>query len=220
MPTHFHQELEQLKLKVLEMAAYAERSAEKAMRAYFERDAALAASVIESDSRINLMDHEIDEFCLRLLALEQPLAVDLRFIVGSMRATVHLERVGDQAVHIAERAILLSQRPPLPPNPRLEELAALSREMLKASIVAYNNGDPDLAQRVCNMDARSDELSVKVLKDLVDYMLKDSPAIERSVHAILLARSMERIGDLATNVAENAIFITRGVNFKHNCHAF
>lgn len=220
MPTHFHQELEQLKLKVLEMAAYAERSAEKATRAFFERDAELAAEVIESDSRINLMDHEIDEFCLKLLALEQPMAVDLRFIVGSMRTTVHLERVGDQAVNIAERAILLSQRPPLPLNRHLEELSSLAREMLKASIVSYNNGDPELAQRVCNMDARTDELSVKVLKDLVDYMLRESPAIERSVHTILLARSLERIGDLATNVAENAIFITRGVNFKHNCHAF
>ncbi len=214
---HLDQELVSLRMQVLEMAAYAEKSLEKALESLFERNTDLAQEVIDMDKNINKLECDIDEDSLRLLALAQPVARDLRFIVGAMRMIVNIERVGDEAVNIAERSLLLSLRPPLPFNHMLEDLAALCLEMFRTAIRAFKDDDPDLAQRVCDMDYRANELDLSVLKRLMDYMLKETPAIERSVHTILSSRSMERIGDLATNVAECVIFIKKGVNIKHRC---
>ena len=213
----FEKELGELRLKVLEMAAYSEKAMEGALRSLLERDPDLAQKVIDRDTEINRLECEIDENSLQLLALAQPVAVDLRFVVGCMRMIVNLERIGDEAVNIAERALLLSNRPALPFNQKLEELSKVSMEMLRSAITAFKDDDAEIAQRVCDMDNRADELDVAVLKDLIDFMLKETPAIERSVHTILTARSMERIGDLATNIAESVIFIVRGVDIKHHC---
>lgn len=154
---------------------------------------------------------------LRLLALAQPVARDLRFIVGSMRMIVNLERIGDEAVNIAERALLLSHRPALPFNHVLEQLSDVSMEMYRTSLKAFKDDDVDLAQVVCDRDARANDLDLTILKKLIDYMLKETPAIERSVHTILTSRSMERICDLSTNIAESVIFVIKGVNIKHHC---
>ncbi len=215
--THLEQELVSLRLQVLEMAAYAEKALEKALQSLLERNTDLAQEVIDMDRNINKLECDIDEGSLRLLALEQPVAKDLRFVVGIMRIIVNLERVGDEAVNIAERALLLSLRPPLPFSHVLEDLANVSLEMLRSAIKALKDEDPDIAQRVCDMDYRANELDLSVLKKLIDYMLQETPAIERSVHTILASRSMERVGDLSTNVAESVIFIVKGVNIKHRC---
>ncbi len=215
--THLEQELVNLRMQVLEMAAYAEKALEKATQALLERNTELAQEVIDMDRNINQLECDIDERSLRLLALAQPVAKDLRFIVGCMRMNVNLERVGDEAVNIAERALLLSLRPALPFNHLIEELSETTIEMFRSAMKAFKDEDSELAQHVCDMDTRANELDLSVLKKLIDYMLKEAPAIERSVHTILASRSMERTGDLATNLAESVIFIIKGVNIKHRC---
>jgi phosphate transport system protein len=215
MESRFREELEQLKMMILQMAALADSALEKAMRALFERDAELANEVIEGDQQINLLEVDIDRYSLRLLALGQPLARDLRFIVGCMRISVDLERVADQAVNVAESALFLSSRPPLPHNSNLEQLAETATDMLRTAIAAFVLGNADEARDVCQMDDTADELNVAILKGLLDYMVGEVPAVERSVQTIIAARSLERVADQATNIAESVIFIVQGVNIKH-----
>jgi len=215
MESRFREELEQLKMMILQMAALADSALDKAMRALFERDAELANEVIQGDQQINLLEVDIDRYSLRLLALGQPLARDLRFIVGCMRISVDLERVADQAVNVAESALFLSSRPPLPHNSNLEQLAETATDMLRTAIAAFVLGNADEARDVCQMDDTADELNVSILRGLLDYMVGEVPAVERSVQTIIAARSLERVADQATNIAESVIFIVQGVNIKH-----
>lgn len=217
MEQHFDKELDKLRMQVLEMAAHAEKSMELAVRALLERNTELASKVIDSDQEINRYECSIDALSLRLLALAQPVAKDLRFITGIMRIIVNLERVGDQAVNVAERALILSHRPALPFSPELEELSAHVLEMLRAAIKAFKDDDTELSERVCDMDSKANQLDLAIIKKLINYMLDESPAIERSVHTILASRCMERVGDLSTNIAESVIFIIKGVDIKHRC---
>lgn len=219
MESRFHQELEKLKMTVLRMAALTEMALEKALESYFARDIELAKQVIEQDQTINLLEIEIDKDCLRLLALDQPLAGDLRFIVGCLRIAVDLERIADQAVNIAERTVFLSGRPPLPPNPNMEQLAETAMDMLKTVISAFVNGNTDQAYDVCQMDDTADELNAAILKNQINYILNEVPAVERSVQTIIAARCIERAADQATNIAESVIFIVKGVNIKHHCES-
>jgi phosphate transport system protein len=218
MESRFHQEMEQLKRTILEMAALTETAMERAVKAFMERDMDLAQQVIDGDREINLLEVEVDRHSLRLLALDQPMARDLRFIVGSMRIAVDLERIADQAVNIAQRAQFLSKRPPLPPNPSVDELAQTALDMLKMVISAFVAQNADMAVDVCRMDDTADELNYKILKELLAYMTTERPAIERSVQTIIVARCFERAADQATNIAESVIFIIKGVNIKHHCH--
>ncbi|MFO7597251.1 MAG: phosphate signaling complex protein PhoU [Desulfocurvibacter africanus] len=217
METHFHHQLETLKLRVLEMGALADKAVEKALRALAERNYVLAEEVMEGDARVNELQCEVDERSLRLLALDQPMAKDLRFIVGSIHIVTNLERAGDQAVNIAERAVLFAQRQPLDRYPVFDELAEITLDMLRKALQAYNTGDTELAAQVCAMDARADTLNLKVLKHYIEFMIQESRAVERAVHMIILGKCLERIGDLATNVAEYVQFIVKGVNVKNSC---
>ncbi|NLI80527.1 MAG: phosphate signaling complex protein PhoU [Deltaproteobacteria bacterium] len=217
MQSRFHQEIQALKITILQMAALTERAVEKAVRAFLERDSQLAEEVIDGDREINLLEVEIDRHCLRLLALDQPMARDLRFIVGSMRICAELERIADQAVNVAQRAQFLANRPPLPPNPFMERLSETAIDMYKTVIASFMSENPDQATEVCQMDDTADEYNVKVLKSQLDYMVREVPAVERSVQTIIAARCLERIADGATNIAESVIFIVRGVNIKHHC---
>ncbi|MFP3869420.1 MAG: phosphate signaling complex protein PhoU [Syntrophobacteria bacterium] len=215
--SHFHQELEQLRLKVIHMAALTERALANALESLFQRNSELAGEVIGNDQHINSLELEIDRIVLKLLALDQPMARDLRFILGSMRACVNLERLADQAVNIAERALYLNQRAPLPHQPAVEQLATTSMDMLKTAISAFINQNPVQAEEVCRMDNEADELNVKILRHFIDYMVSEVRAVERAVHTIIIARCLERTGDLSTNIAEAVIFIVDGVNVKHHC---
>ncbi|NTV42256.1 MAG: phosphate signaling complex protein PhoU [Syntrophobacteraceae bacterium] len=217
MESRFHQEIQQLKMNILQMAALTERALEKSVQALLRRDIQTAQEVIDGDREINLLEVEIDRHCLRLLALDQPMARDLRFIVGSMRICTDLERIADQAVNVAERAQFLSNRPPLPPNPYMERLSETAIDMYKTVIGAFINENSDQATEVCQMDDTADEYNVKVLKSQLDYMVREVPAVERSVQTIIAARCLERIADGATNIAESVIFINKGVNIKHHC---
>ncbi len=217
METRFQQEMRQLKMTILRMAALSENALKNAVRALFERNIPLADQVVAGDQEINLLEVAVDRHCLRLLALEQPMARDLRFIIGCMRIAVDLERVADQAVNVAQRAQFLSARPQLPPNQALEQLAATALDMLSSVISAFINENVSQAADVCQMDDNADELNVQVLKDLLDYMVHEVPAVERSVQTIIAARCLERAADQATNIAESVIFIVKGVNVKHHC---
>lgn len=219
MESRFHQELDKLKMAILRMAALTESALENAFKSFFSRDIELAKEVIQKDQEINVLEVDIDKYSLRLLALDQPMARDLRFIVGSMRIAVDLERIADQAVNIAERTIFLASRPPLPPNPAMEQLAETSLDMLKTVIAAFVNGNTDQAYDVCQMDDTADELNASILKSQITYILDQVPAVERSVQAIIAARCMERAADQATNIAESVIFIVKGVNIKHHCES-
>jgi len=214
---HFSKKLEDLKVKVLRMAALSESAIHKAIRAYLENDADLAEEVIVGDDIINDMEDAIDNFSLELLALDQPMAVDLRTIVGAQRITVNLERLGDEAVNLAHRAIFLSTRPPLPHNPKMESLATTVKTMLSDALKAYVDDDVSLAGRVCRMDDKADDLNIAILRQFVSEMVSESRIVERGVHAIIGARHLERVGDLATNVAESVVFIVEGTSMKHSC---
>ena len=217
MESRFHQELEALRMMILKMAALTERALEKSIQAFKERNVQLADEVIEDDREINMLEVDVDRQSLRLLALDQPMARDLRFIIGCMRIAVDLERVGDQAVNIAQRAQFLSSRPPLPPNPAMEQLGEVALDMIKTVIQAFVNDNSEQAREVCQMDDAADDLNVRILKDLLEYMTHETPAVERSVQTIITARCLERVADQATNIAESVIFISKGVNIKHHC---
>lgn len=213
----FHQELDKLKQNLLHMAALTERALDRAMNAFLERDSDLAQDVIEYDEEINLLEVEIDRLSLRLLALDQPMARDLRFIVGCMRICSDLERIADQAVNISERTLFLNQRSPLPHQHTIEGLGKVSQEMLNKVLQAFVDQDVEKAREVCMMDDDADDLNVKNLRGMIDYMLNEVRAVERAVHMIILSRCLERAADHATNIAESVIFIVDGVNIKHMC---
>ncbi len=215
METRFHQELEELKQTLLRMASLTERAMEKALRALFERDLECAKVVIENDHEINLLEVHVDRTILKLLALAQPMARDLRFIVGCLRISVDLERIGDQAVSISHRARYLTNRPPLPASPAMQQLAGISMDMLRVALSAFANENVEQALDACHMDDEADNLNIQVLKDLMDHMVNDTPAIQRAVQTIITARCLERVADHATNIAESVFFIARGENIKH-----
>lgn len=217
MESRFHSELEQLKMIILQMATLTEKALEKSIRALLERDDSLADEVVRGDQEINLLEVDIDRQSLKLLALDQPMARDLRFIIGSMRIAVDLERIADQAVNIAQRAKFLNSRPPLPPNPAIEELSATALDMFRLVISSFVDQNTEMATDVCKMDDIADELNYRILKDMLAYMSTETPAVERSVQTIIAARCLERTADQTTNIAESVIFIVKGVNIKHHC---
>ncbi len=222
MDPRFQKELEQLKVKVLQMAAYTDRALEKAMAAVSSRDAELARQVIDSDREINAMECEVDNLSLRLLALDQPVAMDLRFIISCMRLVVDLERIGDEAVNIAEQAVLLSQTPNGANSQDVNALGAQVTEMFRMAVRSFRDQDTELARQVCAADAAADDLNMKVLKECLDAGNEECGVVglDRAIRTVMVARSMERIGDLATNIAEAAIFVVKGVSIKHHCQPF
>ena len=217
MTQFFVNRLAELRESAANMAALCEKAMDKAHRAYFERNAGLAKEVMTGDEQINLLELAVDRNAFNLLALDQPMAGDLRNIVGTLNISLDLERIGDETYNIARRALLLSNRPPLPYFPAMENLSQIATEMLSGAIGAFLNENPDLALEVCRMEERAHVESVKVIKSVIDYMINEAPAIERCVHTIFIARSLERIANMSTNIAESVIFIVKGVNVKASC---
>jgi phosphate transport system protein len=217
METHLHQELDKLKLKLMGMFALVEDVLTKSIRSLLERNMELGQEVIDSDEKVNRMEVELDEICLKLMAREQPVARDLRFVLGVSRMCMDLERIGDQAVNIAERAIMLCNRPPIPFQEPLETLAEKSMEMFMNSVNIFLNRDIEGAVKLCAMDSEVDELYVKLIKRLIDYLACEKQMVERPVHAIMVSKCFERVADLATNIAETVVFIEKGVDIRHAC---
>ena len=215
METHFQQELSRLKEDLLKMAGLAEQAINNAVDALVRRNTALAEKTITEDEKINQMEIKIDEHCLRLLALHQPMAADLRFITSAMRINTELERIGDQAVNIAERVIALNQEPQLKPYIDLPRMAEITQSMVKDVLDAFVNRDPQLARSVCERDDQVDALNDQVFRELLTYMISDPQTITRAVHLILVSRCLERIADHATNIAEGVIFMVKALVIKH-----
>lgn len=217
MTTFFLKRLEQLKTSALNMAALCEKALEMSLRAYFERNMLLAKDVMTGDDQINQFELEVDQNALTLLALDQPMAHDLRTIVGTLNISLDLERVGDEAASVARRSLFLSSRPPLPYFSAMENLGKITAEMFSGAITAFMNENAELAREICKMDEIADTQNIKVIKAVIDYMVNEAPAIERCVHTIFISRSLERIADMSTNIAESVIFIANGVNIKASC---
>jgi phosphate transport system protein len=199
------------------MAALCEKALEKSQRAYSERNTALAKEVMAGDDLINQLELEVDQNALTILALDQPMAHDLRIIVGTLNVGLDLERIGDETYNVARRCLFLNTRPPLPYFPAIENLWKISTEMFSKAISAFVNEDADLALEVCKMDENAGTQGVKAVKAVIDYMVNEAPAIERCVHTIFISRSLERIAGLSANIAESVIFIAKGVNIKAYC---
>jgi phosphate transport system protein len=198
------------------MAGLVERAISNAIDALVKRDTSLAEKTIREDAQINELEINIDERCLKLLALHQPLAADLRFITSAMRINIELERIGDLAVNIAERVISLNQEPQLKPYIDLPDMAEITKKMLRDVLDAFVNGDAALARSVCERDDQVDGLNDQVFRELLTYMLSDPKTITRSVHLIIVSRCLERIADHTTNIAEGVIFMAQAKVIKHH----
>ncbi|MEM4658245.1 MAG: phosphate signaling complex protein PhoU [Candidatus Methanosuratincola sp.] len=209
-------EINALKKKLYEMAALAEDMVNKCIRALREKNMVLAEEVIKGDKKVNDMEIEIDKHCTKILALYQPEAEHLRTVLMTMKINNELERIGDHAVNIAERAIYLADKPsvkPLIDIPRMAEQATL---MLKESLDSFVNKDPDLAIEVCKKDDLVDRLYNQVIRELMTYMAEDPTTIDRCLALIMIGKDIERIADLATNIAEAAVYVVQGKIIKHH----
>jgi phosphate transport system protein len=216
MKRHFDEELKNLKEKLFKMGLLVEGSIDLCSRALFERNNDLAYEVMKNDKKIDQLELEIDEECLRLLALRQPTAVDLRLISMVMRAIHDLERMGDQAVNIAEKAIVTNQEPPLKPYSDLPKMAEIAQIMVRESINAFVEADKQKAQDVLKRDDEMDTLNEKIFKDLQELMKKTPDTVNRCVSLIMVAHNLERLGDLATNLAEDVIYVISGQDIRHH----
>ncbi len=212
----FDEELKELKEKLLEMASRAEEQIGRAIRGLKERKQDLACQVLENEEAVNRLDIEIDELAMRLLALRQPMAADLRFITSAMKIGSDLERIGDLAVNIAERTLEILKYPQLKPLIDIPRMAALAQNMVRDVINAFVNGDAELAQNVCTRDDQVDKLNDQIFRELLTYMLEDASTIHRAVDLILIGRHLERIADHATNIGEDVIYMVRGKTIKHH----
>ena len=216
METRFEKESQELKESLLIMAAFVEEAISDAVQSLVKRDSDLAQKTFEGEDKINAMEIAIDDSCLKLLALRQPMAADLRFITSAMKIVTDLERMGDQAVNIAERAISLNQEPQLKPYIDIPRMAEIAQSMVKDVLDAFVNRDSKLARSVCERDDVVDGLNDQVVRELLTYMMSDPKAIARAVKLIIVARCLERIADHATNIAEDVIFMVDALVIKHH----
>jgi len=213
----FDQELEDLKQNLLRMAELAEIAVSRSVTSVMERNNDLAREVITDDINLNRMELAIDDQGLKLLALRQPLATDLRLITAAMRIGTELERIGDQAVNIAERALELNSREPVELPIDLKVMADIALGMVRTSIDAFVQQDPRLAIRVCQRDVEVDLLDDEYTQKILACMIQESRWVTRLHHFIIIVRNLERIADLASNIAEDIVFIVEGRVIKHRC---
>jgi phosphate transport system protein len=213
---HFQEELDQLKMRLLEMGGAAEEHVRLAIKGLVDRDSVLIERVLASDERVNSFHIEIDSRCFTLLALHQPMAADLRTIVAAVKINTDLERVGDLAVNIAEAARRYASHPPVKKLIDIPRMAGIAQEMLRDALDAFVRRDVALAQDVLNEDDRLDSLKTQIFRELLTYMLQDPSTIEPALDLILVSRHLERIGDHATNIAEDVIFIVSAKDVRHH----
>ncbi|MDQ3169509.1 MAG: phosphate signaling complex protein PhoU [Acidobacteriota bacterium] len=215
---HFQDELELLKARLLEMGGLAEDRLGMVMRALVQGDQALVDDVLSGDAAINRLHIEIDDRCFKLLALHQPMAVDLRAIVAAVKINTDLERVGDLAVNIAEAVRRYLRHPPVKALIDIPRMAGIAQGMLRDALDAFVRRDTALAQTVLEADDALDALKTQVFRELLTYMLQDTHTIEPALDLILISRHLERIGDHATNVGEDVIFMVSARDVRHAAH--
>jgi phosphate transport system protein len=212
---HYEAELKELHLKILEMGGFVEKQIATAMTALIDRDDDQARLTIDRDHTANRMDVEIDDLCLRLLALHQPAAKDLRLITTALKITTDLERIGDMAVNMCERALELSQEPQLKPFIDLPRMVDVAQAMLRESLNAFVHEDVELALKVCRDDDIIDGLNSQLFRELLSYMIEDPHTITRAIRLLFIAKYIERIADHATNIAEMVVFMVKGKSIRH-----
>ena len=212
---HFHDELSELKSTLLAMSAEAQTALASAVEALLQRDAAKAARVISGDHHIDAMENEIEEQVVRLLATQQPMARDLRLLMAALKIANDLERVGDHAVNIAQSAERLLAAPVIVPEPEIVEMARMARRMLADALDAFVRTDAQAGRAVCQGDDQVDALHDSVFRILLTHMMETPHIISAAMELFLVSRNLERVGDLATNIAEDVVFLVEGKNIKH-----
>ncbi len=210
------EETSKLKKMLFEMASSVEEMIAKSIKALEENNMILAEDVIKSDEKVNEMEIEIDNQCIRILALLHPEAEDLRTVTMIMKINNDLERIGDHAVNIAQMALYLADKPPVKPLIDIPKMAEKAIEMLQESLDSFVNKDAELAVEVCKKDDEVDALEPQIVRELVTYMISDPQTIDRALTLILIARGLERVADLATNIAEDAYYMASGKILKHH----
>jgi phosphate transport system protein len=216
---HFEEELEQLKGKLLEMSAQVEAAVQRSVAAVAQKDRSAADQVFRDEARINQLEMEIDEFAINLLATQQPLAADLRLVVAALKINTDLERMGDLSVHIAQRAISLLSEPMIQPMVDIRHMSSLVESMVRKSLDAFVANDADLARSVLSSDDAVDSLRTASYHELVSFMEKDPHNIPQALDLIGITRSLERIADHSTNIAEDVLFLVKGVDVRHHAEA-
>ena len=212
---HYELQLRELKNKLLLMSHKAEQMISDAIRALVERKLSVAEDVIIRDDELDKLEIEVDDLCYAILALEQPVARDLRFIATAMKIVKDIERIGDIAVNIAERSRELIQEPELKRLVDLPIMAEAAQKILKESLDAFVNSDADLAEKVITNDNVVDDLYEQIFRELLTYMLEDPRAISRAIKLIFIAKHLERVGDHSANIAEMVVFLVKGQDIRH-----
>ena len=213
---HFHEQLDQLKQRLLDMSERAESLVDLAVDALLHRDAGKADAVIHADSELDSLEVEIERLAVSLLALQQPMARDLRFIISAIKISSDLERVGDHAVNIAQSTQrLVEMRSNITPDPEIEDMARRARLMLGDSLDAFVRADGVLGRDVCRRDDQVDALHDSLFRILLTHMLEDPTTISAALELFLVSRNLERVADLATNIAEDAVYLAEGKSIKH-----
>ena len=216
---HFETELQALRNQLLTMGGLVEERVHRAVHALVHRREEEAQRIIATDKEINDLQMDIDSRCLKLLATQTPLAVDLRLITSAMKINADLERIGDQAVNIAESVLVLIPQPPLKPLIDIPRMAEVAEKMIRDALDAFVKKDAELARDVLRRDDEVDELKDQVFRELLTYMMADPGTIQRALALILISRNLERIADHATNIAEDVIFITEAKDVRHHAGA-
>jgi phosphate transport system protein len=211
----YEEELKKLREEILYMGGLVEDQIQKAIKSLVERDSSLADVIIERDHEVNRLDVEIDDLCIRLLALHQPAGRDLRFITTGLKITTDLERIGDMAVNICERALELNSEPQLKPYIDIPRMANIAQRMIRESLDAFVREDTDLALNVCRSDEEVDQLNSQIFREVVTFMIDDSGTINRAIKISSISKYIERIADHATNIAEMVIFMVKGKSIRH-----
>jgi phosphate transport system protein len=215
MSKHLERDLENLQRDLLALAASAEEAIHKAIRALQERETDLAQQVIAEDNQIDQEENHVEEECLKILALHQPVAVDLRRITAALKINTDLERMADLAEDIAERALHLSQLPPAPVPAGLQRMTDLTTSMVRHSLDAFVNLDPRLARRVCRLDDEVDRYNNEIIQELIELMRSSPDMVEPGLSLFSATRHLERIADHATNIAEDVVYLVEGEIIRH-----
>lgn len=213
--SHYEKELRGVKDGLIYLGALTEQAIQKAMKSLLERKSELARKVIADDAEIDKLDNELEERCVRILALRQPTAVDLRFITTSIKINGHLERIGDMAVNIAEKAILLNEEPQLKPYIDLPRMADLVGEMIKYSLDALVRNDLALAEKVQQKEQEVDDLNEQIFRELLTFMMEDTKAIHRAVLIMQISKNLERIADHVKGIADMVTYLVTGESVRH-----
>lgn len=211
----YEEELRLIKEKVLRLGGLVEEQISRSIMALINRDTALAENTIAEDHTVNGLEVEIDELCLRVIALRQPAASDLRLITTAIKIITDLERIGDMAVNVCERVIELNEEPPLKPYIDIPRMAGAAQKMLKESLDAFVNGDTELARSVLSEDDFVDDLNRQIFRELLSFMIENPPTITMAMKVLFISKYLERIADHATNIAEMVVFMVKGKVIRH-----